>query len=614
MTNKKPTHEGLEVEISKRQNISPKKNYSLRKKAQEFIDKNPSAIKKIPPRDVKNLIEDLQIHQVELEMRNEEFRRTQLELEASRNQYSDLYDFAPVGYFSISEKGMILMANLTGATMLGLERSLMIGMPFSKFINKEDQNIYHTNRQKLLKTKIKQTCELKFIKEDGSQFDSQIESIPVLDADGNVNQFRSTVTDISERKRVEEKLQNEFRMRSILLDNIPDCIALSIKKGTREIVASNKFAQKLGAVPGLTCFKTCSMRDDKCPWCLAPKLWQTDQSQKTEIEYRGKWYEGLWAPLSKDLYVHYIFDITSRKQVENALRESEEKYKELVEGTDGLITKVDRNGNIMFVNHMSFEFFGVSHNDIIGMSAFDFLHPDDKKDTHRLFDDIIAKKETRAISSSRMVSKNGKIHYMHRVSNFHYDSQGNLSGITSIAHDITKRIEMEEALKKTHNELEQRVKERTEELRKTNEALNEKTINLQDVNTALKILLERREKDKEAIGERVLLNVKELLIPHINKLKRGPLNESQGSYIELLESGLQDIISPFAQKITSRYMHITPSEMKVANLVKEGRTSKEIAEMLNSTERAVVAHRTNLRKKLGLKKKYNLRTYLISFQ
>ena len=103
---------------------------------------------------------------------------------------------------------------------------------------------------------------------------------------------------------------------------------------------------------------------------------------------------------------------------------------------------------------------------------------------------------------------------------------------------------MEEILKKSHDDLEKRVKARTKELQKANKALKEKTADLQEVNTALKVLLERREKDKDDIGQNILLNVKELMLPYILKLKNGNLNERQKSYLELLESGLQDIISP----------------------------------------------------------------------
>ena len=110
-----------------------KKFIKLRNQAEDFLDKNPKAIKRLPVMDAQNLLEELQIHQIELEMQNEELRHTQLELEAARDRFSDLYDFAPVGYFTISEQGIILEANLTGAELVGTERSALIEQRFSRF-------------------------------------------------------------------------------------------------------------------------------------------------------------------------------------------------------------------------------------------------------------------------------------------------------------------------------------------------------------------------------------------------------------------------------------------------------------------------------------------------
>jgi PAS domain S-box-containing protein len=183
------------------------KSNSLRRQAEESLLKTPSSIKMISSRDPQDLIEELQIHQVELEMQNAELRRVQLELETARNKYSNLYDFAPVGYFTISEEGKILDANLTMCAMLGLERGMMIGNPFSIYVNRDDQDIYYHHRQKIMKTKDKQTCELKILIKDKFQFHAQMECIPTLNNSGNIEQIRIAVTDITERKKAEEELQ-----------------------------------------------------------------------------------------------------------------------------------------------------------------------------------------------------------------------------------------------------------------------------------------------------------------------------------------------------------------------------------------------------------------------
>ena len=127
----------------------------------------------------------------------------------------------------------------------------------------------------------------------------------------------STAKKAAHGKRTEEASREEFDAQLALLDNIPGCIAMVIRKGNREIVASNRFARDIGAVPGRTCFSTCAARDDPCPFCLAPELWATGQPQRIEVEYREKWYEGIWTPLTDELYVHYIFDITDRRHAEN---------------------------------------------------------------------------------------------------------------------------------------------------------------------------------------------------------------------------------------------------------------------------------------------------------
>jgi len=179
----------------------------LRQRAAEFIKKNPSTIKEIPPGDVKKLIEDLQIHQVELEMQNEELRRVQLELEAARDKYADLYDFAPIGYLALDETTRIQDVNLTGADLLGFPKSKLRNMKFSAFISPESQDDFYFHMQGLLQTETRQTCELKLQKKDRTTVYAKLESIAVNDKTHNLKQIRTALTDVTERLLIKKALQ-----------------------------------------------------------------------------------------------------------------------------------------------------------------------------------------------------------------------------------------------------------------------------------------------------------------------------------------------------------------------------------------------------------------------
>jgi len=179
--------------------------------------------------------------------------------------------------------------------------------------------------------------------------------------------------------------------------------------------------------------------------------------------------------------------------------------------------------------------------------------------------------------------------------------------------DITDLKIAEEALRRAHEELEDKVRERTADLKKVNEELKIKSLNLEELNTALKVLLHQREKDKNELEERVLSNVKSLLIPVIAKLKRAPLEPVYASYISLLESNMLQIVSPFSKSLSSIFHNLTCTEIEVANFIREGKTTKQIAAILNISTDTIDTHRHNIRRKLKLNRtKTNLRSYLSS--
>lgn len=152
-----------------------------------------------------------------------------------------------------------------------------------------------------------------------------------------------------------------------------------------------------------------------------------------------------------------------------------------------------------------------------------------------------------------------------------------------------------------------------EALKQTNEELMAQTHSLETLNNALTVLLDRRDKDKEALEEKVVSNVKELVLPYVETLKRSRLDAKQATFVSIVESNLQEIVSPFLRKLSTEYQGLTPKEIQVAALVKQGKTTKEIAELFNVSTRAVQFHRHNIREKLGLKNtRTNLGTYLLS--
>jgi DNA-binding NarL/FixJ family response regulator len=166
--------------------------------------------------------------------------------------------------------------------------------------------------------------------------------------------------------------------------------------------------------------------------------------------------------------------------------------------------------------------------------------------------------------------------------------------------------EMGKALQEAHNELELRVKERTRDL-------EIKTKSLEEMNIAMKILLKKREEDKIELEDNVLTNVKELVMPFVDKFRKTQLDEQQKTFLSIIESNLNEIISPFTRRLSLEYLRLTPSEIQIANMTKHGNTSKKIAKIMNISPRTVDTHKKNIRRKIGLEgKRANLRSYLLS--
>jgi len=284
-------------------------------------------------------------------------------------------------------------------------------------------------------------------------------------------------------------------------------------------------------------------------------------------------------------------DITESKQVEEALRESEERYKSLFINNHSVMLLVDpESANIVDANPAAISFYGWSHEELTRKQITDI---------NTLTERQVFQEMKRAKTERRRI-----FYFKHRLASGKIRDVEVYSGpikvyarelLYSIIHDITKRKQAELALIERGKELEN------------------KTHELEEVNAALKVLLKHRDEDKKEFEEKVIANVKKLVLPYFEKLYKSRLNDRQMVYLNIIKSNLEDIITPFIHQLSSKYSDLTPSEIQIAGLIKDGKTTKEIAELLNSSTGTIDFHRNNLRKKLDLRNtKTNLRSFLLS--
>jgi PAS domain S-box-containing protein len=472
----------------------------LRRQAEERLRDKVGDVSGKALDDAKQLIHELEVHQVELEMQNEELRNTQEKLVESRDNYHELYDFAPVGYFTLDEKALIRQVNLTGANLLGMQRSKLINTKFYHYILPDFQDDFYFHCKQIFKSKTKQTFDLKLVKLDGTIFDARLDSIAAKDKVGASRQFRAAVADITERVQAKEVLQESEEKFRLMFNQMVSASALF------EVIFNKR---------------------------------------GRPVDYR------------------YI-------EVNPAFEHNTGKKKD----------------------------------EVIGKTLLE-VFPNTERYWLQSFEKVALNRKSIEIENYHK----GLNKYFH-VSGF-MPKDGQVA-VTFV--DVTDRMRIEKALQEAHDDLEKRVKTRTLELQELNKQLKMKATSLSEANTALKVLLQQREADKIELEEKVLLNAKLLISPYLEKLKnRRILGAKEKGYVDIVESNLNEIISPFVRNISAKFFKLSPTEMQVINLIRQGRTTKEIAETMNVATSTIDFHRNRIRKKIGIKnKRINLSTYLSS--
>lgn len=274
-------------------------------------------------------------------------------------------------------------------------------------------------------------------------------------------------------------------------------------------------------------------------------------------------------------------NIDAIRRTEKALRESEVRYRKLVETMNEGLGVLDIMGVFTYVNTSLCKMLGTREEELIGNTLHDFMDG-----TNRTMLKKLAGRISRGESVSvdlEWTRKDGKPIMTTVSPRPIYNSDGEMRGTFALIADITKRKHAEDAVRQQKMVLEFKTKE------------------LEETNTALKVLLRRREEDKSELQENVVYQVKSLLSPHLQDLKNnGRLSEENSKLVDLIQARLDQIISPFAKKISGEYYKLSAREVQIASLITEGWSSKEIADHLNISVGTVNFHRNKIRKKLNI--------------
>jgi len=284
---------------------------------------------------------------------------------------------------------------------------------------------------------------------------------------------------------------------------------------------------------------------------------------------------------------------TEKRIAQEEILKVRDFYKSILDGIIGGVWVTDKDDIIRYTNKGMTGIAGIVQEQIVGARLEDF--PESGFKSLKPFY-LKAKERSRPVfyEAVPVTTPPGRLTYqsgwlLPRIKDGKYD------GMICTVEDVTEKKEIERALKRSYAKLEHQ------------------THKLEESNTALKVLLRQRDEDRIELEEKVSSNVKELVLPYLEKLEKSGFNNSQETLIEIIKSNLEEIISPWVRKLSSKYLNLTPTEIQVANLVKQGLSTKEIAVFSSSSPETISRHRKSIRKKLKLTdKKANLRTHLLS--
>ena len=432
--------------------VESRRRGQFHNRAKRLIARSAKEIDKMSSEDIAGLVRDLNAYQVELHSRNTELSRIQTELEESRNKISDMYDFVPMGYFTFDRNYLIVDANQTGAELLNVERDALLAKPFTDFVTPNFKDVFTHHCMMTIDKQTTQTCRLKLIRNDGCEFYAELDCLAVKGAGGNHGRIRISVKDITERRRTME----EITRLAAIVESSDDAINGTDLAG--RITTWNRAAERIyGYTANEVRGKSVSIlippeNTDSVP-DIVDKIKRGRKIEHFETVRMTKQGRRIHVSLSispiKDADGNIVGasaiarDITERKRMEQALIESEEKMRSILDASPDAILQVGMDLNVLWANKAALEL----NPDILGKSCCEAYQPCGCIDPN-----CVCRK---AIESGQIETQSMCYPIEDRAGNEVYwentgvplqDSQGRVYGSILIARDITERKMAEKAM------------------------------------------------------------------------------------------------------------------------------------------------------------------------
>jgi len=314
--------------------------------------------------------------------------------------------------------------------------------------------------------------------------------------------------------------------------------------------------------------------------------------------------------------------------ISHQLDESRALNEQLYQLSPAAIYRIDlRNLRLLKVNAEACRYTGYTEEELLAMPVIELLTPSSRKAFYRHAAEIEAGHPAPEDLEFEFTTKSGRLEWGHLHIRHLYDADGRIWGANVVAHLNTEQRKAQAELDGYRRRLETQVEARTRELSIVNQNLREeiargtemarelhaKSERLEELNTAMRVLLDKRNEDRLRAEENIRVNLVQLIDPYLDRIGHSGLNESQQQLLRVIRMNLNEVVGSPMPELSAKYYIFSPGELQVANLIRKGRTTKDMARLLNISPRTVESYRNNIRKKLGLKsKKVNLKTYLSS--